>query len=279
MPSEPPIKSQCSSWSEKKANYIVNSSLGRYRTCNLCRLDLLAEDILESNCVSGEFRDTLTELLDGHLVLVEVEAELGLVVDVALLLNVKLASILGNELLGDLILRVVELLEQVGLGLLVNWTECCVLEGVTHGNSQVVAASKFSDLANAAERGTHDNGVVAVLLVVVEDLLDALDTRVLLLGVLLLVSGLVPVKDTANERRDEVSTGLSGSNGLNLREHEGKVAVDTVLGLQDLSSLDALPCRGELDENALLVNASLLVELHRVSIRILLSCSFKLGFF
>jgi hypothetical protein len=38
------------------------------------------------------------------LVLVEVEAELGLVVDVALLLEIELAGILGDELLGDVVL-------------------------------------------------------------------------------------------------------------------------------------------------------------------------------
>lgn len=110
-----------------------------------------------------------------------------------------------------------------------------------------------------------------MLLVVVEDLLDALDTGVLLLGVLLLGRGLVPVEDTANKGRNEVGTGLGSGNGLDLGEHERQVAVDAVLGLQDLSSLDALPCRGELDENALLVNAGLLVELRPVSIPVL-SC-------
>ena len=99
----------------------------------------------------------------------------------------------------------------------------------THSNGKVVAAGKLGDLADAAERSTHDDGLVAVLLVVVEDLLDRLDTWVLLLGVLLLVGSLVPVKDTANEGRDEESTGLSGSDGLDLGEHEGKVAVDAVL--------------------------------------------------
>ena len=81
---------------------------------NLC-LDLLAQDVLEGDGVGGEFRDTLAELLDGHLVLVEVEAEVGLVVDVGLLLDVERAGVLGDELLGDVVLRVVELLKQVGL--------------------------------------------------------------------------------------------------------------------------------------------------------------------
>jgi hypothetical protein len=210
-------------------------------------LDLLAEDVLEGDSVSSEFRDTLAELLDGHLVLVEVEAELGLVVDVALLLEVERVGAVGVELLGDGVLRVVKLLEQVG------------------GNGEVVASSELSDLADAAERGTHDDGLVAELLVVVENVLDRLDTGVLLLGVLLLGGGLVPVKDTANEGRNEESAGLSSSDGLDLREHEGEVGVDSVLGLEDLGGLDALPCRCYLDENALLADTLLLVQLRIVS--------------
>jgi hypothetical protein len=127
----------------------------------------------------------------------------------------------------------------------------------THSNGEVVAASKLSDLADASERGAHDNRLVAVLLVVVEDLLDALDTGVLLLGVLLLGGRLVPVENAADKGRDEEG----GSDSLDLREHEGQVAVDAVLGLEDLGGLDAFPCRGELDEDALLVDALLLVEL------------------
>jgi hypothetical protein len=79
-------------------------------TCNLS-LDLLAEDVLESNGISGEFRDTLTELLNGHLVLVEEKAELSLVVDVALLLDVEVVGVFSVKLLGNGVLRVVELLK------------------------------------------------------------------------------------------------------------------------------------------------------------------------
>jgi hypothetical protein len=104
-----------------------------------------------------------------------------------------------------------------------------MVHGVTHSNGQVVAASEFSDLTDAAEGSTHDNGLVAVLLVVVEDLLDALDTGVLLLGVVLLGVLLVPVEDTANKGRNKVGTGLGGSNSLDLGEHEGQVAVNSVL--------------------------------------------------
>lgn len=84
----------------------------------------------------------------------------------------------------------------------------------TYRNGKVVTASKLSDLANTSKRSTHDNGLVAVLLVVVEDALDGLDTWVLLLGVVLLRGSLEPVEDTANEGGDEVGASLSGGNGL-----------------------------------------------------------------
>jgi hypothetical protein len=80
------------------------------------------------------------------------------------------------------------------------------------------------------------------------------------------VSGLVPIQDTADEGRDEESTGLSSSNGLDEREHEGQVAVDAVLGLQDVSGLDTLPGRGDLDENAVLGDTSLLVQLFKLAL-------------
>jgi hypothetical protein len=137
--------------------------------------------------------------------------------------------------------------------------------GQTYGNGEVVAASELSNLADAPERSTHDNGLVAVLLVVVENGLDTLDTGVLLLGVLLLGRGLVPVKDAADEGRDEESASLSGGDGLDEREHESEVGVDSVLGLEDLGGLDTFPCGCDLDENALLANALLLVQLRSVS--------------
>jgi hypothetical protein len=52
-----------------------------------------------------------------------------------------------------------------------------------------------------------------------------------------------------------------GEMRKDLREHKGQVAVDAVLRLQDLSGLDALPRRGNLDEDAVLGDANLLVEL------------------
>lgn len=81
---------------------------------NLC-LDLGLDDALEGLGVGSELGDTLAELLDGHLLLVEVEAEEGLVVDVGLLLDVEGGGLGGVELLGDGSVGVEELLKQVGL--------------------------------------------------------------------------------------------------------------------------------------------------------------------
>jgi len=134
------------------------------------------------------------------------------------------------------------------------------------GNGEVVAAGELGDLADVAEGGAHDDGLVVVLLVVVEDLDDGLDTGVVLGGVLLLGVGLVPVEDTADEGRDEVGTGLGGGDGLGQGEHEGQVAVDAVLALELVGGLDALPGGSELDEDARLVNAGLLVELVVLSV-------------
>jgi len=52
------------------------------------RLDLLLEGILQRNGISGKLADTLTQFVDGHWVLVEIESEGRLVVNVGLLLDI-----------------------------------------------------------------------------------------------------------------------------------------------------------------------------------------------
>lgn len=99
----------------------------------------------------------------------------------------------------------------------------------TYRDGQVVAAGQLGDLTGVPERGTHDDGLVAVLLVVVVDVLHRLDTGVLLRGVVLLGGVLVPVQDAADEGGDEEGPGLGGGDGLDDGEHEGQVAVDAVL--------------------------------------------------
>jgi len=115
------------------------------------------------------------------------------------------------------------------------------------------------------ERGTHDDGPVSVLLVVVVDLADGLNTRVLL--VLVSRSGLVlliPVQNAANEGRDESDTSLGTSNSLAEAEQEGEVAVDLVVTLEFTGSLDTLPAGSDLDEDAFLGDPNRFVELDQV---------------
>ena len=81
---------------------------------HLC-LNLGLEGILEGDGIGGELADTLAELVNGHWVLVEVEAEVGLVVDVGLLLEVEGRGGGGVKLLGDGIGGVLEVLKEVGL--------------------------------------------------------------------------------------------------------------------------------------------------------------------
>lgn len=75
--------------------------------------------------------------------------------------------------------------------------------------------------------------------------------------------GLEPVEDTADEGGDEVGVGLGGTDGLGQGEHEGQVAVDAVVTLEDLGGLDTLPGGGDLDQDTVLGDALLLVELYK----------------
>lgn len=213
------------------------------RTQASLSLDLLLEQLLQGHGVSRELGDTLAELLDGHGLLVEVEAVSSLVVEVLALGNVQVRGTGGVELLGHGLGGVVQILKQVGR------------------DGQVVAASQLGDLASVTERGTHDDGLVAVLLVVVVDVLHRLDTGVLRGSVVALVRILVPIQNATHEGGDEEGTGLGGSDGLDQGKHQGQVAVHAVLRLQDVSSLDTLIGGGDLNQDAVLGDTVLLVHL------------------
>ena len=122
-------------------------------------------------------------------------------------------------------------------------------------DSEVVTTSQLCDFSNVSKAGTHNNGLIAILFVVVENLLYALDTWVFLSAVVPLVCCLIPIKDTADEGGDEESACFSCSDGLRKGEHEGQIAIDAVLRLQNVRCLDALPCRGKFDKNAGFVDA------------------------
>ncbi len=101
----------------------------------------------------------------------------------------------------------------------------------TYRDSQVVTSCQLGDLPQVPKASTHNDSLVVVFLVVVEDRLHALDTWVLLGIVIPLVRGLIPIQDASNEGRDEESTRFSRSNGLRKGEHEGKIAIDAMLRL------------------------------------------------
>ena len=90
--------------------------LGKFHLC----LDLALQSILQSHGISSKLADTLAKLVNGHWVLVEVESEIGLVVDESLLRDVELGGILGDELLWDWVGGVLELLEEIWLGVCVS---------------------------------------------------------------------------------------------------------------------------------------------------------------
>jgi hypothetical protein len=114
---------------------------------DLC-LNLRLKDILESHSISSKLADTLPQLLNCHLVLVEVEAEIGFVIDVCLLLEVEGAGCRSVELLGNGVAGAHELFEEIGLVLSV-WGPEMVRE--TYGDGQVIAAGQLCDLTNASE--------------------------------------------------------------------------------------------------------------------------------
>lgn len=98
------------------ANFYTNERISaRGIRCHSLRLNLLLQDILQGHGVGRELGDTLTELLDGHGLLVELEAEQSLILEVAALGDVEAAGSRGVKLLGDGVLGVVQILEQTGL--------------------------------------------------------------------------------------------------------------------------------------------------------------------
>lgn len=90
-----------------------------------------------------------------------------------------------------------------------------------------------------------------MLLVVVEDLLDGLNSGVLLAGVVTVgVLLLVPVEDSADEGRDQGDTSFGTGDGLAETEEQGQVAVDVLVFLQVSSGLDTFPGRSDLDQDS-----------------------------
>ena len=68
----------------------------------------------------------------------------------------------------------------------------------------------------------------------------------------------MPVEDTADERGDELDLRFGAGDGLGEGEKEGEVAMDALF-FKDFGGLDAFPCGGDLDQDAVAGNAFLFV--------------------
>lgn len=223
-------------------------------------LNLLPQSVLQCNGISSKVADTFPKLLSSHGILVEVESEVSFVVDVTELLDIESLGSSGIELLWNWGIGVHQLFKELGLLSLANGNTMETSE--TYSDGKVITASQLSDLTNTSERSTHNDSLIAVFLVVVEDRLYGGNSGIVLLSVGLIVLGLEPVHDSANEGGYEEGTALSGSDGLDLGKHEGKIAVDCMVTLKDAGGLDTLPCGGNLDEDAGLVDSEGFVELN-----------------
>mmetsp|Transcript_20753 Transcript_20753/g.45062 ORF Transcript_20753/g.45062 Transcript_20753/m.45062 type:complete len:390 (-) Transcript_20753:165-1334(-) len=128
------------------------------------------------------------------------------------------------------------------------------------GNGQTVTSSQLSDFVGVTERSTHDNGIMAMFFVVVVDGSHRHYTRIFRSSISLhALRLLVPIHDTSNKGRDERASSFGTRDSLRNREDERQVASNTKL-LQHFGSLNTLPRSRDLNENALLLDAYLLVH-------------------
>jgi hypothetical protein len=98
-----------------------------------------------------------------------------------------------------------------------------LLEG-RRADREEVDTREGLDLADVAERGTHHNGLVAVLLVVVEDALNGLDTRVLLADIVRAgLVLLVPVEDLEERWRSVIQFQRRDGTRLLTRSKNGEI--------------------------------------------------------
>ena len=164
--------------------------------------DGLGDEVVELLAIDGEGADTFGGLLRGHGVFVMVPAEILFAPDLG-----GFAFRLGGsfiERLGYAGGVFGELLEEV------------------RSDGQEVATAEGLDLAAITEGGAHDFSLDAVTLVIGEDAADGLDAGIVGAGgggfvPVGALSLLVPVVDTADERRDQLDLGVGAGDGLGER--------------------------------------------------------------
>ena len=133
--------------------------------------------------------------------------------------------------------------------------------------------------AYVAEAGSHDDSFVPVLFIIIVDLLDGLNARIVVPLIIFSSVLLVPIEDllpedritifrkgiseqthSANEGRDEGNACLGACDGLAETKEESEVTVNTVFFFEFAGGLDALPRRGDLDQDTLLLHADGFVQ-------------------
>mmetsp|Transcript_39524 Transcript_39524/g.112077 ORF Transcript_39524/g.112077 Transcript_39524/m.112077 type:complete len:366 (-) Transcript_39524:271-1368(-) len=216
-----------------------------WRGCLACVLQV-GQDGLQLLLVTAEARNALGQLVLRHGVAIVVGGELGLV-------QVREVRDVCLDLFGEGGPQ----LEFQGLRALLQLTQ------QLGGDGDVVAASQLKDLALVPEGRRHDNGLVAVHLVVLVDAPHAEHAGVLIGLVGAVIGRLMPVHDAAHKGGNEGRTSVSSCHGLGHGEHECHVGVDALL-LQLLAGLDSLPGGGDLDVDAVQADALGGVHVHEL---------------
>ena len=127
----------------------------------------------------------------------------------------------------------------------------------------------MSDLTNISKAGTHDfsrniKGLVIVIDALHRDnawIIGATMNFILPLGSQRLF---VPIRDTSNKWRNQLSFCLGASHCLNQAKQEGHIASDT-FGLKSFRRLNAFPSTCYFDEHSFFRNAIGLIGCHDFS--------------
>lgn len=94
---------------------LLSSTSLKLPSRHLSSLDLLLKLLLQGHRIRSKLRDALAQLLRSHGVLVEVEAELGLILDVGALRYIQFCGVSRVQLLRHWVGRVIQLLQEVRL--------------------------------------------------------------------------------------------------------------------------------------------------------------------
>jgi hypothetical protein len=133
--------------------------------------------VLEGTAVFSELLNAFVELVESHLVLKEIPAEFGFIVNKRNFLDaINLCGSLWAKPPRDRNRAVPQLLEESGRdGKEVHACECFDLANLQEIRRRSIrngqCKRRLCD-TNVTERCTHNNGVVAVLFVIIEDALD-----------------------------------------------------------------------------------------------------------